>query len=214
MFNDIDVTKEKWGFLRETKELATKAGIDADTGLHRTGLEEYLTVIFPNVTDWVHDKTVDTIPKELKCRKRPDYRSETLKLIIEFDGTPHYTEPKVIRSDVENTKFYERFGYKVVRIPFFIQLTNQAIKEFFGVDIAEPMFNASIPSIGIGGANPANICWAGLCRMAKEFRRFPEQYATNLKFLRSFHDDYITGAELLNQLYASTDLQEVTLKIV
>ena len=108
--NAFDVTKEKWGFLRETKELAQKAGIDADTGLHRTGLEEYLAVIFPDVTDWVHDKTVDTLPKDLKCRKRPDYRSEMLKMIVEFDGTPHYTDPKVIRADMEGVELYERFG--------------------------------------------------------------------------------------------------------
>ncbi len=36
----------KWGFLRETSDLAKKAGKDADTGLHRTGLEDYLGVIF------------------------------------------------------------------------------------------------------------------------------------------------------------------------
>jgi hypothetical protein len=42
---------EKWGFLRETKVMAKNAGIDKDTGLHRTGLEEYLEVIFPEVKD-------------------------------------------------------------------------------------------------------------------------------------------------------------------
>ena len=38
----MDVSKEKWGYLRETKKLAEKAGRDEDTRLHRTGLEEYL----------------------------------------------------------------------------------------------------------------------------------------------------------------------------
>lgn len=48
----------KWGFLRKTKELAQAAGIDNDTGYHRTGLEDYLKVIFPDVSEdeWVHDK--------------------------------------------------------------------------------------------------------------------------------------------------------------
>ena len=50
--------KEKWGFLRETTEAAIKAGVDRGTGLHRTGLNEYLKVIFPNVDDWVHDKAL------------------------------------------------------------------------------------------------------------------------------------------------------------
>lgn len=52
----------KFGFLRENKEKALKAGIDTETGLCRTGLDEYLNVIFPNINDWVHDKQV---PKEL-----------------------------------------------------------------------------------------------------------------------------------------------------
>jgi hypothetical protein len=34
-----DVSKEKWGFLRETKEMANKAGIDKDTGLKKTDLD-------------------------------------------------------------------------------------------------------------------------------------------------------------------------------
>ena len=48
----------KWGFLRETRAAAKKAGIDADTGVKRTGLEDYLAVIFPevNADEWIHDK--------------------------------------------------------------------------------------------------------------------------------------------------------------
>ena len=71
-------TKSKWGFLRETKEKAQKAGIDADTGMHRNGLDEYLAVIFPGVSDWIHDKGF--------ASKRPDFRSPSLRLIVEFDG--------------------------------------------------------------------------------------------------------------------------------
>lgn len=44
-----------WGFLRETTELAQKAGIDKDTGLIRTGLNEYFDVIFPDTHDWLHE---------------------------------------------------------------------------------------------------------------------------------------------------------------
>ena len=49
------INKTKWGYLRETKEAAKKAGIDSKTGLHRTGLEEYLATIFFG-EEWVHDK--------------------------------------------------------------------------------------------------------------------------------------------------------------
>lgn len=199
--NTFSVEKEKWGFLRETTEMARKAGIDPDTGLHRTGLNEYLAVIFPETNDWIHDKTIDTLPKELKSRKRPDYRSESLKLIIEFDGTPHYTDPNKIRDDENSTKFYEQLGYKVVRIPFFIQLTNTVVKQLFDVEVDEPLFNETFPSLGIKGANPANICVAGIERMAREFLKFPEQYKVNIEYLKSCNDDYLTGASLLEKKY-------------
>lgn len=45
-----------FGYLRETSELALKSGNDKTTGICRTGLEEYLGAIFPDVKDWVHDK--------------------------------------------------------------------------------------------------------------------------------------------------------------
>ena len=101
--------KKKWGFLRETKELAQKAGIDKDTGLHRNGLDEYLNVIFPHVNDWIHDKSIDLDGKKY----RPDYRSETLKLIVEFDGLPHYTNPQNILNDIEKQNFTKNTNIKL-----------------------------------------------------------------------------------------------------
>ena len=194
---NFNVDNEKWGFLRETKEKAEEAGIDADTGLHRTGLDEYLAVIFPGVNDWVNDKT---IPNS-NSRKRPDYRSESLKLIVEFDGTPHYDKPQKIRDDQAATLFYEKLGYKVVRIPFFIQLTNNVVTQLFGVEVKEQLFNGAIPSMGIKGANPASVCGAGVYRMAQEFLDYPEQYKVNLEFLKSFNDEFLTGAEMLETIY-------------
>ena len=72
----MDIKKQKWGFLRETKGMAEKAGIDKDTGLHRTGMEDYLKVIFPEIptTEWIHNKTI----KGSGRRSRPDYRCESL----------------------------------------------------------------------------------------------------------------------------------------
>ena len=189
----------KWGFLRETSEAAKKAGIDKDTGIHRTGLDEYLKIIFPEITDWIHDKI---IPAELtngkQYRVRPDYRSETLKLIIEFDGLQHYTQPDKIKQDEKNTKLYKSFGYKVVRIPYFIQLTNECVKTLFNRDIEESLFEKNIPSIGIKGKNtPAYLCPAGVERMKTEFKKFPEQYEVNKKCLERQNDPYLTGIDLI-----------------
>lgn len=189
--------KNKWGFLRETETLAKRAGIDKDTGLHRTGLEVYLKVIFPEIDDWIHDKAIGMIDGK-KYLSRPDYRSEKLKLIIEFDGLQHYTKPDIIEKDFKNTLLYESFGYKVVRIPYFIQLSNKSVVTLFGIDVSQELFDETISSLGIEGLNtPAYLCPAGVKRMAEEFIKFPEQYKTNIDFLKKQNEPFRTGVEFL-----------------
>ena len=168
--------QEKWGFLREHSSDAS--GKDPLTDLHRTGLDEYLSVIFPNTHDWIHDKAFGIHKDGKKYNIRPDYRSDSLKMIVEFDGLPHYTNPQNIIKDKKNTSIYELNGYKVVRIPYFIQLTNKAVEELFGVKVKEPLFNINYPSLGGIGLkhNPSYLCPGGLKRMATEFKRFPDQY--------------------------------------
>ena len=191
---------QKWGFLRETDELAKSAGQDKDTGLTRTGLPTYLKAIYPGVKDWIHDEVVPNSGR----KTRPDYRSETLKLIVEFDGLPHYQQPDTIKQDKEKTEFYIGLGYKVVRIPYFIQLSKAVVKTLFDVDMNEDLFDDRIPSLGIKGRNtPAFLCGAGVKRMAEEFHLFPEQYKTNVEFLELQNDDDLSGVELLKTLYDS-----------
>jgi hypothetical protein len=192
--------QKQWGFIRETTAEAIAAGIDKDTGICRTGLEEYLAVIFPN-KEWIHNKScgVRNVAGHLI---RPDYRFEELKLIIEVDGTTHYRYEEKIKTDVVNSKLYENAGYKVVRIPYFIQLSNNAIRTLFGVDVQEPMFDETVPSMGPKGKNtPATICELGIKRMAREFLAFPEQYETNVKALKSVKDSEKTGVYDLEKEY-------------
>lgn len=61
--NDGREMIKQWGFIRETSEIAERAGIDKATGIPRTGLDEYLSVIFPDTDDWVHDKTTGLVKK-------------------------------------------------------------------------------------------------------------------------------------------------------
>jgi hypothetical protein len=191
------MTNKKWGFLRETKAKAIEAGIDKATGLHRNGLDEYLKVIFPKTEDWIHDKSLGEV-NGIKHKKRPDYRSETLKIIIEFDGLQHYTNPDIIEKDLRHTELYQSLGYKVVRIPYFIQLSNKAVKTLFGITVKEELFDETIPSLSSLERNsPAYLCPAGVQRMIKEFKLFPEQYKTNIDFLKQQNDPFKSGVEFL-----------------
>lgn len=133
---------------------------------------------------------------------RPDYRCESLKLIIEFDGVQHYQKPERIKADYENQAIYESYGYKVVKIPYFVQLSNDVVRQMFGREVSEQLFDSSIPSLGIKGQKtPAYCCPAGLKRMAKEFKNYPEQYQVNVKVLEEADDEYLTGVALLKEEY-------------
>jgi len=190
-----------YGYLRETKAAAEKAGADKDTGLARTGLEEYLSEIFPEVDDWIHDKELGKSYNGKRLKIRPDYRSESLGLVVEFDGIQHYQNPLRIIGDEENTKTYKALGYKVARIPYFIQLSRKAVRTLFGVDVGFEMFDETIPSLGVNGrCTPAFLCPLGIERMAREFVRFPEQYHANVKALKG-GDERKTGLALLQHEY-------------
>lgn len=192
----METTQQRWGFLRETQKKAELAGIDPNTGLHRTGLERYLSVIFPNHT-WIHDRAFGTQDDGASYRIRPDYRCEELRLIVEFDGLLHYQRPETVKKDLENQAIYEKYGYKVIRIPYFIQLTQAVVKELFGVEVNEPLFSPDIPSMSAQDKNtPAYCCPAGLKRMAEELKRFPQQMAVNVEALQN-EDDHLTGLSIL-----------------
>ena len=192
--------KSDWGFVWESKEKAT--GVDPETGIGRTGLDEYLEAIFPEIDDWVYNKKIDNLPEDVKILSKPDYRSEKLKMIIEFDGIWHYSSPNDIERDLKNQKNYELLGYKVIRIPFFIQLTKEVVKTLFNVDVSFDLFKEGIPSIGIKCKNtPAFLCPSGVVRMAIEFKRFKEQYNANVEYLEKINDEKLTGVKLLKKIY-------------
>lgn len=165
------------------------------------GLEEYLSFLYPGRT-WIHDKPFGKRGGK-SYRIRPDYLCEEEKLIIEFDGLQHYTNPMNIRKDCENQAVYESFGYKVIRIPYFINLTTDVVREMFGIIVKENPFDPSYPSMSVKWQNtPAFCCYEGILRMAEEFKRYPQQYEVNICQLEADDDEALSGAGLLKAAMA------------
>lgn len=194
-----------WGILREDVFSAIKdertiyQQLKIDVKL--TGLEIYLKEIFPETDDWIRRKK-GVVLNGTTLSSIPDYRSESLKMIVEFDGVQHYTMPDVMRRDEHNTQNYINAGYEVVRIPYFIQLSKSAVKELFNVDVAEELYDENTPCLGpIRGATPAYLCHEGIVRMAKTFKRFPKQYEVNVRALKEMNDEFMTGVGLLEEEY-------------
>lgn len=126
-----------------------------------------LSVIFPAL-EFVHDKSV---PGSKNARWRPDYRCEKIKLIIEFDGDSHYCKAARIISDHEKDAEYKSLGYKIIRIPYFIQMTSDVLAHVFG--ISKP-FTKKYPHgfIDPKAVLPADFCELGIQKFVADLSTF------------------------------------------
>jgi hypothetical protein len=96
-----------------------------------------------------------------------------LKLCIEFDGYLHYTKSKSVLDDKRKDEIVAGAGYKIVRIPYFIQLSAKTIKTLFGAKVAWKQefphgFVSNEPTVVL----PADFCEAGLERFKQELKLF------------------------------------------
>jgi hypothetical protein len=66
-------------------------------------------------------------------RLQPDYRSDRHRLIVEFDGDAHYRSTRTIIGDAEQDAFFTGLGYRVIRIPYFVQLNDLCHSRFVWV---------------------------------------------------------------------------------
>ena len=190
---------EKWGYIRETPKQVDKAfknNPNCEVGY--TCIADYLKVIFPDVDDWILRKTLKGVNGKSISRYMPDLLSPSLKLIIEIDGLPHYTNPENIIKDREKDIEYANLGYEVVRIPYFIQLNRRSVKTLFDIEVDEELFNIRHPSLGVKWKNtPAYLCPMGIRRMMEEFNQFPDQYIVNYNALKAESDQELSGIEFL-----------------
>lgn len=135
--------------------------------LTEKSLKIYLDLIFPEVQGWICNKNFPN------SRFRPDYRSDTLKIVVEFDGFTHYTSSKTILRDISKDKLIRKNGYKVVRIPMFIQMDSKIISLLFNkvIDV-EQLYPHGFISEDSTLVLPADFCELGLRRFTEELEKF------------------------------------------
>ena len=128
----------------------------------------YLNIIFPHINDWKNNKSFSKTYKS-----RPDYKSDQLKLIIEFDGYQHYTSAKRILADIKNDNFYIQNGFNVIRIPYFVQMSSIVIKNLFNVDIdIKQVYPHGFISNKSTMIYPADFCYLGLLKFQNDLKKF------------------------------------------
>jgi hypothetical protein len=136
--------------------------------LTEKSLKDLLKQLYPN-EDFIHDKAV---PNSKNKRRRPDYRSDNLMLIVEFDGASHYQSTSRILADKAKDEDYTSLGYKVVRIPYFIQPNTYTLEVLFGVGIG---YEEQYPQgfIDKKAVLPSDFCYKGIKRFEEDLDRFP-----------------------------------------
>lgn len=122
---------------------------------------------------------IEGIPKWYKC----DFLSEDLKLAIEFDGYGHYTNPKQIYNDSVKDAALHKNGYRVLRIPYFIQMNSALLQTIFGkkFDYKRSYPHGFVDSTCI---LPAQYCELGIIRFKEDLNRFPKQRKLIIKTLK------------------------------
>lgn len=135
--------------------------------LTETNLGIILNELFPN-NDFIHDKVV---PNSNNKRLRPDFRSDKMKIIIEFDGDSHYCKSQRIKTDMLKDDDYKLLDYKVFRIPYFVQMSSELIKMIFNKDMK---YEQKYPNgfIDKKAILPADFCELGIELFKKDLERF------------------------------------------
>jgi hypothetical protein len=138
-------------------------------------MNEYLTEqrlglvleqLFPQNT-FIHDKTVPNS----ETRRRPDYRCDELMLIIEFDGDKHYKEVAKIKNEQQKDRTYSEMGYRVVRIPYFVQISTNTIQYFFEMNYTwEQTYSHGFISENV--VMPCDYCELGIQKFINDLNRF------------------------------------------
>ncbi|AJR03562.1 hypothetical protein [Siansivirga zeaxanthinifaciens] len=129
-------------------------------------LGDVLGIVFPE-HEFIHDRIVPNSG----TRKRPDYRNDDLMLIVEFDGDKHYREVSKIKSEEEKTICYSNMGYRVVRIPYFVQITPETTRLLFDL---EHDYTNDYPHgfIDEGAILPCDFNELGISKFLNDLNRF------------------------------------------
>ena len=117
--------------------------------------------------NWIHNKSY-------LGRFKPDYRNESTMTIVEFDGYAHYTQASRILADKAKDQLYSGAGYKIIRIPYFIQLSSSTCKTMFNVDLdIEQVYPHGF--IDEKCILPADFCELGVERFKSDINRFANE---------------------------------------
>lgn len=117
-------------------------------------------------------------------------------IVVEYDGDRHYMNSLTIKSDHEKDNIAAQNGFSVVRIPYWVQLTEETFAHYFGKigSISQDYKHGFIDS----NVFPASFCGMGVRRFEKEFNSLPPNVQKQIKLSMDvkseiYGKDYVYG---------------------
>ena len=111
-------------------------------------------------------------------RRRWDmsYQIDERVTIVEFDGDEHYRNTLKIKADEEKDAVARQYGFHVVRIPYWVQLTNETLWHYFSLRrVIKQEFPHGFITTKVF---PASFCELGVARFEQELASLPENVRT------------------------------------
>lgn len=139
----------------------------------------YPDFVLPQKQRYLRDDNGVLIRTKSGHKIQPDFILNNQNIIVEVDGQDyrvgHYTSAKTCVDDMEKDETYKKYGWKLVRIPAYIQLDKGMIKFLFGLEYNEDLYPACHQHGFLHEliSLPADFCNLGLLRFYKEMDVWP-----------------------------------------
>lgn len=104
-------------------------------------------------------------------KTRPDFYIPSEQLIIEFDGYQHYNTSSVILRDRLKDVRYGEMGIKIIRIPYFVQLT-RSVQQILFNDVSSTHVVYPHGFINNKALLPADFCELGIKRFVQDLNDY------------------------------------------
>lgn len=111
------------------------------------------------------------------------------RFAVEYDGDEHYRHALKIKIDREKDDLARQGGYRVIRVPYWVQLTSQTLRHYFSLDaeIIQGFPHGFITT----KLFPASYCELGVERFRRELDGLPsEAREAVLKSLRDRAEEH------------------------
>ncbi len=170
-------------------------------------------IFWPN-GDWGSQKRFYYDPNNKRRFYKVDCFSDKMKIIWEYEGPDHYENVWKLRRDEERAQYFKKLGYKFLRWPYWLQLTIDVAKHFFGNDYTTNKYLSAIkkvykvekpeyvlsPGLHSSKNTPANFVAKGVRRFMQELDELPKSAKAQLaeglrRYIKSVDDKYLVIGE-------------------